>query len=479
MPGTRSQRAKSAASTKTTNEKSQAAKRGKSVTAVEPSKTAKTKASKETTQKKDAAAAAVSEKGKKKSQVQKTVGKKRTAQQITKPEKKDETEKNERVVEKLMKKNDGKLVAKQVKVEAAPARSQSVAKKVKEETKKAAAAPSRRGKSARNKSVAEIETKQKEPEKIPVAKSGAKKPKTATAKAKAEPKISSRKKPAPKKEANSDSDYDSEDESEEPSEEAEESDFAISANKSSSSDISVESQLDDGSSVDASEPEVSIANSADLEEEQELERRLNGKTVKPPRGRSGAAFRPRTFGASTGGAGGGAAASGMPSIGKSQTENYPMERENNADEDEGVVAEDVPTDPKEWAKYNMRSVVEHQKDGPWWTQTDFVRDEQERRPDDPDYDATTLHIPDTEWHALTGGMKRYWEIKSKNFDKIVFYRYGHWFTVYYQDSHICNKYIDLCIPPRQRQHIVGFHENHLSDNIEVMVNAGYKIALCE
>ena len=469
MPGTRSQRAKSAASTKTTD-KAQAAKRGKSVAEAEPSKTTKTtKANKET---KKTAAAAASEKVNKKSQVQ-TVGKKRTTQQITKPDK-NETEEKEQVVEKQIKKNDGKLVAKQIKVEAAPARSQSVAKKMKEETKKAAAAPSRRGKSARNKSVAVIETKQEETEKTSAAKNGAKKSKAAPAKAKAEPKISSRKKPAPKKEANSDSDYDSEDESEQPSEEAEESDFAVSANKSSSSDISVESQLDDGSSVAASEPEVSIANSADLEEEQELERRLNGKSVKPPKGRSGAAFRPRTFGASTGGA----AASGMPSIGKSQTENYPMVREN-ADEDEGVVAEDVPTDPKEWAKYNMRSVVEHQKDGPWWTQADFVKDEQERRPDDPDYDPTTLHIPETEWYALTGGMKRYWEIKSKNFDKIVFYRYGHWFTVYYQDSNICNKYIDLCIPPRQRQHIVGFHENHLSDNIEVMVNAGYKIALCE
>ena len=76
-------------------------------------------------------------------------------------------------------------------------------------------------------------------------------------------------------------------------------------------------------------------------------------------------------------------------------------------------------------------------------------------------------------------MHRYWEIKSKNFDKIVFYRFGKWFIVYYQDAHICNKLIDLCIPPRQTHKIVGFHETHLEDNVEILCNSGYKVAICE
>ena len=39
--------------------------------------------------------------------------------------------------------------------------------------------------------------------------------------------------------------------------------------------------------------------------------------------------------------------------------------------------------------------------------------------------------------------------------------------------------MDLCIPPRQRQEITGFHSNHLEENIEVLVNQGYKVAVCE
>ena len=76
-------------------------------------------------------------------------------------------------------------------------------------------------------------------------------------------------------------------------------------------------------------------------------------------------------------------------------------------------------------------------------------------------------------------MKRYWQIKSKNFDKIVLYRYGHFYLVYYQDADVCNKLIDLVIPPRQKQHIVGFHDKYLDENIEKLVNAGLRVAMCE
>jgi DNA mismatch repair protein MSH6 len=84
-------------------------------------------------------------------------------------------------------------------------------------------------------------------------------------------------------------------------------------------------------------------------------------------------------------------------------------------------------------------------------------DEQRRRPSDPNYDSSTLYIPEVEWKKLTPGMQRYWEIKKKNFDKVLFYRFGAWFIVYFQDAVICNKFLDLCIPPRQLQKMIGFH----------------------
>lgn len=59
----------------------------------------------------------------------------------------------------------------------------------------------------------------------------------------------------------------------------------------------------------------------------------------------------------------------------------------------------------------MSAVVENNKAGPWFTQKDHVKDSEERSPGDPDYDPSTVFIPQAEWNKFTPGMHRYWEIK--------------------------------------------------------------------
>lgn len=41
----------------------------------------------------------------------------------------------------------------------------------------------------------------------------------------------------------------------------------------------------------------------------------------------------------------------------------------------------------------MNSVVEENALGPWYMHKDSMMDEMERKPDHPDYDPSTLHIP--------------------------------------------------------------------------------------
>ena len=96
----------------------------------------------------------------------------------------------------------------------------------------------------------------------------------------------------------------------------------------------------------------------------------------------------------------------------------------------------------------MRDLVDLNKDGPWFTQKEYIKDAEGRRPEEPDYDPSTLYIPKSDYLRMTPGMQRYWDIKSMNFDKIVFYRWGEWFILYYQDSVACSKILDLVIPPR-------------------------------
>ena len=79
----------------------------------------------------------------------------------------------------------------------------------------------------------------------------------------------------------------------------------------------------------------------------------------------------------------------------------------------------------------MQALVDEFKCGPWFTQPEFIRDGAGRRPEDKDYDPSTLEIPDMDFKYMTPGMQRYWEIKSKHYDKIVLYRWGEWFILYY------------------------------------------------
>jgi DNA mismatch repair ATPase MutS len=44
-------------------------------------------------------------------------------------------------------------------------------------------------------------------------------------------------------------------------------------------------------------------------------------------------------------------------------------------------------------------------------------------------------------------MKRYWDIKKNNMEKIIFWRFGDWYVVYYDDLTSCSKHLDLAITP--------------------------------
>ncbi len=65
-----------------------------------------------------------------------------------------------------------------------------------------------------------------------------------------------------------------------------------------------------------------------------------------------------------------------------------------------------------YQKYSKKDkLLERNKKLPDFLLAENRRDGQKRRPDDPDYDPSTLYISSKERAELTEGMKRYWEIK--------------------------------------------------------------------
>ena len=74
-------------------------------------------------------------------------------------------------------------------------------------------------------------------------------------------------------------------------------------------------------------------------------------------------------------------------------------------------------------------------------------DKNQKRPTDPEYDPTSILISAQEYRDLTDGMKRYWDIKRNNMEKIIFWRFGTFYVVYYDDLTICGKFLDMAITP--------------------------------
>lgn len=68
-------------------------------------------------------------------------------------------------------------------------------------------------------------------------------------------------------------------------------------------------------------------------------------------------------------------------------------------------------------------------DFPSWLQPEKIRDSAGRSPDDPEYDQSTLWIPETAERKAEGAgtpmLLQYWPIKAKNFDRIcLYYSFG-------------------------------------------------------
>ena len=99
-----------------------------------------------------------------------------------------------------------------------------------------------------------------------------------------------------------------------------------------------------------------------------------------------------------------------------------------------------------------------------------ITDAKRRRPSDPDYDGTTIYIPPHEWNNFSGSMVQFWQIKEKNFEKVIFFKLGKFYEVFYSDAILCHQLLDLAWMKMERaikekRLHVGFHERVLDKYI--------------
>ncbi|XP_068009766.1 DNA mismatch repair protein Msh6 isoform X2 [Melanerpes formicivorus] len=113
-----------------------------------------------------------------------------------------------------------------------------------------------------------------------------------------------------------------------------------------------------------------------------------------------------------------------------------------------------------------------------WLQEGKKKDARRRRQSDPDYDPRTLYVPEDYLNRCTPGMRRWWQLKSQNFDAVIFYKVGKFYELYHMDAVTGVNELGLIFMKGTWAHS-GFPETAFGRFSDVLVQKGYKVARVE
>ncbi|SPJ08901.1 DNA mismatch repair protein MSH6, putative [Plasmodium sp. DRC-Itaito] len=124
---------------------------------------------------------------------------------------------------------------------------------------------------------------------------------------------------------------------------------------------------------------------------------------------------------------------------------------------------------------------------PKWIQPQYIRDINLRTPDHADYDSSTIWTPppDHKWAIeykqahYTPGMQQFWKIKSKNFDKIIFFKMGRFYEIFYIDACLMHTICSLNWMSGEHKPHLGFPEQSLHFYAKKVINSGHKVVVIE
>ncbi|KAF8583279.1 DNA mismatch repair protein Msh6 [Ramaria rubella] len=104
-----------------------------------------------------------------------------------------------------------------------------------------------------------------------------------------------------------------------------------------------------------------------------------------------------------------------------------------------------------------------------------IKDKNQKRPGDPDYDPRTLYIPTSAWKNFTAFETQFWEIKQNHFDTVLFFQKGKFLELYEDDARIGNRVFDLKLTQRVKMSMVGVPEMSFNFWAAKFLAKGYKV----
>uniref|UniRef100_W8C538 DNA mismatch repair protein n=2 Tax=Ceratitis capitata TaxID=7213 RepID=W8C538_CERCA len=111
-------------------------------------------------------------------------------------------------------------------------------------------------------------------------------------------------------------------------------------------------------------------------------------------------------------------------------------------------------------------------------QPDKIKDKQGRRPEHPDYDPTTLHVPEKYLNSLSPGVRQWWVLKSDNYDCVLFFKVGKFYELYHMDAEVGVQELGFVYMRGEFAHS-GSPEVSFDKMSSILVDRGYKVARVE
>ncbi|KAI8437534.1 hypothetical protein MSG28_011837 [Choristoneura fumiferana] len=123
-------------------------------------------------------------------------------------------------------------------------------------------------------------------------------------------------------------------------------------------------------------------------------------------------------------------------------------------------------------------------DGNWthcklnWLRPDKIRDAMKRKPDHPDYDPRTLYVPPEFLKSQTPAHRQWWEMKTTNYDCVLFFKVGKFYELYHMDAAVGVNELGFSYMKGEFAHS-GFPESAYARMASTLVSKGYKVARVE
>ena len=163
-----------------------------------------------------------------------------------------------------------------------------------------------------------------------------------------------------------------------------------------------------------------------------------------------------------------------------KTKNKSRKKGNDSDEEDDINDDEESAISNEEGLAKTDFQANPHEALPDFLKPENIKDKNGNKPDSPQYDYNTLYVPPDYLKKQTPAMRQFWEFKSQNFDKVLFFKLGKFYEMFYDDAIIGNQILDLnWMGNDSRKLHVGFPEKALEKKAEKLVAAGFKIAVIE